>query len=43
MEQTPIINFEHFNSLTSIVETFTSDSICKAVIAQERWGMVHAA
>lgn len=32
------INFSKFNSLIAIAEYFNNDDICKAAIAQQRWG-----
>ena len=38
MAQTKLhINFTKFNSLIAIAEYFSTDDICKAAIAQERW------
>ena len=32
------INFTKFDSLIQIADFFSSEEICKAAIAQERWG-----
>ena len=38
MVQSININFAKFNSLIAIAEYFSSEDICKATIAQQRWG-----
>ena len=38
MTQNIHINFTKFNSLIQIADFFNSEEVCKAVIAQERWG-----
>ena len=39
MEQTtPHINFAKFESLIQIADYFSTEDVCKAAIAQERWG-----
>jgi hypothetical protein len=38
MEQTLHINFAKFKSYDSMSEYFCTEEICKAAIAQERWG-----
>ena len=38
MEQTFHINFSKFDSPLEIADYFHTEGICKAAIAQERWG-----